>query len=63
MTNHCIAFADEAQHGLQLVTLYIFAGNFVGKCFVQGQPLELADLVLIQGTDAQVACGLRNYLS
>src|SRR5207247_1021467 len=28
---------------------------FVSKCFVQGQPFELADLVLIQGADAQVA--------
>jgi hypothetical protein len=52
---HCIAFADEALHGLQLGTLYILAGGFVSKCFVQGQPFELADLVLIQGADAQVA--------
>ncbi len=33
----------------------ILAGGFVGKCFVQGQPFELADRVLIQGADAQVA--------
>jgi hypothetical protein len=38
-----------------LGTLYILAGGFVSKCFVQGQPFELADLVSIQGTDAQVA--------
>jgi len=31
------------------------AGGFVDKFFVQGQPFELADLVLIQGADAQVA--------
>jgi hypothetical protein len=37
-----------------LGTLYILAGGFVSKCFVQGQPFELADLVLIQGADAQV---------
>src|SRR5258706_3463580 len=55
VTKHCVAFADEALHGLQLGTLYILAGGFVGKCFVQGQPFELADLVLIQGADAQVA--------
>ena len=36
-------------------TLYILAGGFVSKCFVQGQPLELADLLLIRGADAQVA--------
>jgi hypothetical protein len=34
---------------------YILAGGFVGKFLVQGQPFELADLVLIQGADAQVA--------
>ena len=55
MTKHCIAYADEALHGLQLGPLRIFAGGFVGKCFVQGQPFELANLVLIQGADAQVA--------
>src|ERR1700761_5183138 len=55
VTKHCVAFADEALHGLQLGTLYILAGGFVSKCFVQGQPFELADLVLIQGADAQVA--------
>jgi hypothetical protein len=33
--------------------IYILAGGFVGKCFVQGEPFELADLVLIQGADAQ----------
>jgi hypothetical protein len=38
-----------------LGTLYILAGGFVSKCFVQGQPFELADLVLIQGADAKVA--------
>ena len=32
---------------LHLGTLYILAGGFVGKCFVQGQPFELADLVLV----------------
>jgi hypothetical protein len=32
-----------------------FAGGFVSKCFIQGQPFELADLILIQGADAQVA--------
>jgi hypothetical protein len=25
-----------------------FAGGFVSKCFIQGQPFELADLILIQ---------------
>src|SRR5260370_4951500 len=55
VTKHCVAFADEALHGLQLGTLYILAGGFVGKCFVQGQPFELANLVLIEGADAQVA--------
>jgi len=48
VTKHRIPIADEALHGLQLGTLYILAGGFVGKCFVQGQPFELADFVLIQ---------------
>jgi len=34
VTKHCIAFADEALHGLQLGTLYILAGGFVSKSFV-----------------------------
>jgi len=55
VTKHCVAFADEALHGLQLGTLYILTGGFVSKCFVQGHPFELAELVLIQGADAQVA--------
>jgi hypothetical protein len=55
VTKHCIAFADEALHDLQLGPLRILAGGFVGKCFVQGQPFELAELILIQGADAQVA--------
>jgi hypothetical protein len=55
VTKHCIAIADEALHGLQLGPLRILAGGFVGKLFVQGQPLELANLVLINGADAQVA--------
>ena len=55
VTKHCVAFADEALHGLQLGTLCILAEGFVSKCFVQGQPFKLADLVLIQGADAQVA--------
>ena len=54
MTKHCIAFADEAPHGLQLGLVRILAGSFVGKCLVQDQPFELADLVLIQRTDAKV---------
>jgi hypothetical protein len=40
VTKHRIAIADEALHGLQLGTLYILAGGFVGKCFVQGQPFS-----------------------
>jgi len=36
VTKNCVAFADEALHGLQLGTLYILAGGFVSKCFVQG---------------------------
>jgi hypothetical protein len=55
VTKHCVAFADEALHGLQLGTLYILTGGFVSKCFVQGHPFELAELVLIQGADAQVS--------
>src|SRR5258705_7469383 len=47
--------SHEALHRLQLGTPYILAGGFVSKCFVQGQPFELADLVLIQGADAQIA--------
>jgi hypothetical protein len=43
VTKHCVAFADEALHGLQLGPLYILAGGFVGEGFVQGQPFELAD--------------------
>jgi hypothetical protein len=35
--------------------LHILAGGFVGKCLVQGQPFELANVVLIGGADAQVA--------
>jgi hypothetical protein len=35
--------------------LHILAGGFVGKSFVQGQSFELANLLLIQGADAQVA--------
>src|SRR5712692_2637732 len=54
-SKHCIALADETLHGLQLGPLRILAGGFVGEGFVQGQPFELADLVLIQGADAQVA--------
>ncbi len=49
VTKYCVAFADKALHGLQLGPLRILAGCFVGKSFVQGQPFELADLVLIQG--------------
>ena len=53
---HCVAFADEALHGLQLGTLYILAGGSVSKCFLQDQPpFELVDRVLIQGADTQVA--------
>jgi hypothetical protein len=55
VTKHCIAIADEALHGLKLGPLRILAGGFVRKLFVQGQPLELANLVLIKGADAQVA--------
>src|SRR5260370_21153712 len=55
VTKHCVAFADEALHGLQLGTLCILAGGFVSKSFIQGQPFELANLVLIQGAHAQVA--------
>ena len=47
--------SHEALHRLQLGTLYILAGGFVSKCFVQCEPFELADLVLIQGAYAQVA--------
>jgi hypothetical protein len=47
VTKHCVAFADEALHVLQLGTLYILARGFVSKCSVQRQPFELADLVLI----------------
>jgi hypothetical protein len=54
VTKHCVTFTDEALHGLQLGTLYILAKGFVSKCFIQGQPFELADLVLIQGADAKV---------
>ena len=50
-----IAFADEVLHGLQLGSLRILAGGFVSKGSVQGQPFELANLVLIQRADAQVA--------
>ena len=57
VTKHCIAFADEALHGLQLGPLHILAGGSVGKCLVQGQSFELANLVLIQGADPQVAVG------
>ena len=55
MTKHCIAFADEALDCLQLGPLHILAGSFVGKSLVQGQRFELADFILIQGADAQVA--------
>lgn len=55
MTIHSIAFADEVLHGLQLGPLRILAGGFVSKGSVQGQPFELANLVLTQGADAQVA--------
>ncbi len=51
MTKHCIAFADEALHGLQLRPLRILARGFVGKCFVK----SLANRVLIQGANTQVA--------
>jgi hypothetical protein len=33
----------------------ILAGGFVGESFVQRQPFELADLILIQVADAQIA--------
>src|SRR5580698_2878424 len=55
VTIHSIAFADEVQHGLQLWPLRILAGGSVSKGSVQGQPFELANLVLIQRADAQVA--------
>jgi hypothetical protein len=32
-------------------TSRIHAGGFVGKGFDQGQPFELADLILIHGTE------------
>jgi hypothetical protein len=54
VTKHCVAIVDEALHGLQLGPLHILAGGFVSKFFVQGQPFELAGLVLIQGADEQV---------
>ena len=38
VTKHRIAIADETLHGLQLGPLHILAGDFVSKCFVQGQP-------------------------
>ena len=49
------AACNDYRGGRQLGPLHILAGGFVGKCLVQGQPFELADLVLIQGADAQVA--------
>ena len=52
VTIHSIAFVDEVLHGLQLGPLRTLAGGSVSKGSVQGQPFELANLVLIQGADA-----------
>jgi hypothetical protein len=45
----------------QLGPLRILAGGFVGKCFVQGQPFALANLILLQGADALVRGANRIY--
>ena len=55
MTEHSISLTDEALHCLQLRPLRILAGGFVGEGFVQDQPFELANFVLIQRADLQVA--------
>ena len=47
--------AQNRPSSIQLGPLRILAGGSVSKGSVQGQPFELANLVLIQGADAQVA--------
>jgi hypothetical protein len=49
VTKHCVAFADEALHDLQLGTLCILAGGFVSKSFVQRQPFDLLVIGMIGG--------------
>jgi hypothetical protein len=52
VTKHCIAIADEALHRLQW---FASLPDALSVNVLSGQPFELADLILIQGADAQVA--------
>jgi hypothetical protein len=49
---------NEALQGFQLGPLRIFEGGFGGEDLLQGQPFELADLILIERADPQVADAL-----
>jgi hypothetical protein len=53
-----VAVADEAEHRLELGAVQVFSGGAVGERLVELNAVELADGVLVQGADPEVADAL-----
>jgi hypothetical protein len=55
MTDQGVAFPDEGQQQLELRTMNVLAGCFIGERLVEFEAFELAEFILVYGTDAQVS--------
>lgn len=58
--DHGVAVAYEADHGLKLRPVHVFAGRLVGEGAIEGDAVELAFDVLVDAADSDVADPLPN---
>ncbi len=55
MTNDGVAFSHKGKHGLELGSLYVLTGSFVGECPLDSDSFELSRRILINRAHSHIA--------